>query len=101
MSVGAIMAAGKREALLVELFGGLIEERQKLTDRQVLGGNVWCGPGSVAVVERFVVLFEERCDPAQAYASVLVSGRLAVSSSPSAAEITRRARRVPSSSCRP
>ncbi len=75
VSVGTVMAAGDKEALLVELFDGLIEERQQLADTQVLGGTAWCGVDAVAVVEPFVVLFEERRDLAQAYASVLVSGR--------------------------
>ncbi|PMC74225.1 hypothetical protein CJ197_14695 [Brachybacterium sp. UMB0905] len=74
VSVGTVMAAGDKEALLVELFDGLIEERQQLADTQVLGGNVWCGTDAVAVVEPFVVLFEERRDLAHAYASILVSG---------------------------
>lgn len=60
VSVGIVMAAGDKEALLVELFDGLIEERQKLADTQVLGVNVRCDADALAVVEPFVVLFEER-----------------------------------------
>ena len=75
VSVGTVMAAGDKEALLVELFDRLIEERQQLADTQVLSANVWCGANAVAVVEPFVMLFEERRDLAQAYASILVSGR--------------------------
>lgn len=75
VSVGTVMAAGDKEALLVEIFDSLIEERQQLADTHPLGANAWCGAHAVAVVEPFVVLFEERRDLAQAYASILVSGR--------------------------
>ncbi len=75
VSVGTVMAAGDKEALLVEIFDSFIEERQQLADTQTLGANAWCSAHAVAVVEPFVVLLEERRDLAQAYASILVSGR--------------------------
>lgn len=75
VSVGTVMAAGDKEALLVELFDGLIEARQQLADTQAHNAHTWCGAAAVAVVEPFVMLFEERRDLAQAYASILVSGR--------------------------
>lgn len=75
VSVGTVMAAGDKEALLVELFDGLIEERQQLADSKVLGANVRCDVDAVGVVEPFVMLFEELRDLAQSYASILVSGR--------------------------
>lgn len=72
VSLGTVMPIREKETLLVELFDVLIEERPKLTDMQILGGNTWCGADAVAVVEPFVVLPEERRDVA--HASVLVSG---------------------------
>lgn len=75
VSVGTVMASGDKEALLVELFDGLIEERQQLAGTQALGVNVRCDADVVAVVEPFVVLFGERRHLAQSYASILASGR--------------------------
>ena len=75
VSVGTVMAAGEKEALLVEIFDDLIGERQQLADEQVLNASVRCGADVVAVVEPFVMFFEEHRDLAQAYASILVSGR--------------------------
>ena len=59
----------------VELFDGLISERQETVDAQVFTGGACCDADAVAVVEPFAVLFEEHRDLAQTYASIIVSGR--------------------------
>lgn len=75
VSVGTVMSVGDKEALLVELFDGLISERQETVDAQVFTGGACCDADAVAVVEPFAVLFEEHRDLAQTYASIIVSGR--------------------------
>ncbi|QNQ90918.1 TetR family transcriptional regulator [Corynebacterium poyangense] len=75
VSVGTVMAAGDKEALLVELFDGLIEERQQEIDAQPPHANSRRVADIVAVVAPFVDLFEERRQLAQTYASILVGGR--------------------------
>lgn len=75
VSVGTVMSVGDKEALLVELFDGLISERQEKIDGQVFMGGACCGGDAVAVVEPFAVLFEEHRDLAQTYASIIVSGQ--------------------------
>ena len=75
VSVGTVMAAGDKEALLVELFDDLIDQRQQHIDTPALDPNKPCGESAVAIVEPFVALFEERRDLARTYASILVSGR--------------------------
>lgn len=75
VSAGTVMAAGDKEALLVELFDNLIEERQQLVDAQGPGAASECCAAAAAVVQPFAELFEERRELAQTYASILVSGR--------------------------
>lgn len=75
VSVGTVMAAGDKEALLIELFDGLIDQRQQHIDTLTSDANEPCGDSAVAIVEPFVTLFEERRDLARTYASILVSGR--------------------------
>lgn len=75
VSAGTVMSVGDKEALLVELFDGLIAERQAHADAQNYAAEVRCGADAVAVVEPFAALFDERRGLAQVYASILVSGR--------------------------
>lgn len=75
VSTGTVMSAGDKEALLVELFDGHIEERQAYADAQNYVAYTRCGVDAVAVVEPFAALFDERRGLAQVYASILVSGR--------------------------
>ncbi len=75
VSAGTVMSVGDKEALLVELFDSLIEERQAHADAQNDAADPRCGADAVGIVEPFAALFDERRSLAQAYASVLVSGR--------------------------
>lgn len=75
VSVGTVMAAGDKEALLIALFDGLIEERQTHVDAMHPRGHVRCSAAAVELLEPFVRLFDERRELAQTYASILVSGR--------------------------
>ena len=75
VSTGTVMSVGDKEALLVELFDGLIAERQAQADVQNYAVDARSGADAVAVVEPFAALFDERRSLAQAYASILVSGR--------------------------
>lgn len=75
VSAGTVMSVGDKEALLVKLFDGLIAERQDHADAQNYAADARCGADAVAVVDPFVALFDERRSLAQAYASILVSGR--------------------------
>lgn len=75
VSAGTVMSVGDKEALLVELFDSLIEERQTHADMQNYAADPRCGADAVGVVESFAALFDERRGLAQVYASVLVSGR--------------------------
>lgn len=75
VSVGTVMAAGDKEALLVELFDDLIDQRQQHIDSLALDPSEPCGDSAISIVEPFVTLFEERRDLARTYASILVSGR--------------------------
>lgn len=75
VSAGTVMSVGDKEALLVELFDGLIAQRQTHADAQNYAADVSCGADAVAVVEPFAALFDERRSLAQAYASILVGGR--------------------------
>ncbi|MBM7795712.1 TetR/AcrR family transcriptional regulator [Pseudoglutamicibacter cumminsii] len=75
VSVGTVMAAGDKEALLVELFDDLIDQRQQHIDSLDLDTSEPCGDSAISIVEPFVALFEERRELARTYASVLVRGR--------------------------
>ncbi|WKD62191.1 Transcriptional regulator, TetR family [Corynebacterium ciconiae DSM 44920] len=75
VSVGSVMAAGDKEALLVEVFDELIDEHQRAleADSPVVGTS--CLDAACAAVQPFVDLFHSHRELGQAYASILVSGR--------------------------
>ncbi|WP_374947534.1 TetR/AcrR family transcriptional regulator [Agreia sp.] len=74
VSVGSVMAAGDKNALLVQVFDSLIEQGHS---RSVADAprDASCAARILYLVQPFVALFAGRPDLSRIYASVQVSGR--------------------------
>ncbi|SMQ74890.1 TetR/AcrR family transcriptional regulator [Agreia sp. VKM Ac-1783] len=74
VSVGSVMATGDKNALLVQIFDGLIEAGHERSTSDA-GDDTSCAQHIVNLVRPFVSLFASRQDLSRTYASIQVSGR--------------------------
>lgn len=72
VSVGTVMSAGDKPALLVQVFDDLIAAEHDARSAPPTAGT--CVDRILSIVDPFVTIFTDRQDLARAYASILVSG---------------------------
>lgn len=72
VSVGTVMAAGDKPALLVHVFDDLIAAEHDARSAPPTAGT--CVDRILSIVDPFVTIFTDRQGLARAYASILVSG---------------------------
>jgi AcrR family transcriptional regulator len=74
VSVGSVMSAGDKNALLVQVFDSLIEQGHARPPAEPTGDHS-CATRILHLIRPFVELFASRQDLSRAYASIQVSGK--------------------------